>query len=304
VPVAEEELRWIGHCFEAALGHSKDADLIHAAEAILRGPEHAMIEAAFAFEIQHRIHDVLQRLGTRDAAAFGDVPDDENRGPTLLCEAHQPRSALAHLSHISGRAFEIRGVQRLNGIDDEDIWPPRRGGRDDRLEIRFAQQLDVSRGLVQSVRAQAHLQRGFFARRVQRAPAAVLQSSGDLEEERRFPDSRLAADENHASRDDAAAEGKVEFGEPGFPARRVGPDDVAQSRRIDHGPTAASRSPLSTFRFPRGGHLFDQGVPLAARVATAGPLGVLRPAVGTAIDGPGLGTHGAVWRGLQFANRV
>ena len=92
---------------EPARGHAKDADLVHAAEAILGGAQHAMIERALALEVEHRVHDVLERLRPRDAAALGDVADHEHRGAGILREAHEARRALAHLPDVPRRAFEI-----------------------------------------------------------------------------------------------------------------------------------------------------------------------------------------------------
>ena len=106
-PVAEEELRRIGDGNEAVLRHAEDADLVDAAEAILRRAQHAMIERVLALEVEHRVDDVLERLRAGDAAALGDVADDEHRGAALLREAHQPRGALAHLPDVARRALEI-----------------------------------------------------------------------------------------------------------------------------------------------------------------------------------------------------
>src|SRR5439155_782580 len=82
-------------------GHLEHADLVHGAEAVLHGAQDAVIQRALALEVEDRVHDVLERLGARDAAALGYVPDEQHRGPRLLREAHQPGRALPHLTHVA-----------------------------------------------------------------------------------------------------------------------------------------------------------------------------------------------------------
>ncbi len=58
---------------------AEDADLVHAAEPILGGAQHALVERALALEVEHGVHDVLERLRARDAAALRDVAHHEHR---------------------------------------------------------------------------------------------------------------------------------------------------------------------------------------------------------------------------------
>ena len=105
--VAEEELGRVGDGNEPVLRHAEDADLVDAAEAVLRRAQHAVVERVLALEVEHRVDDVLERLRPRDAAALRDVPDDEHRGAALLGEPHEARGALAHLPDVARRAFEV-----------------------------------------------------------------------------------------------------------------------------------------------------------------------------------------------------
>jgi len=41
-------------------------------------------------------------FGTRNAAALGDVPNEQYRRPRFLSEPHQPGGALADLSDVAG----------------------------------------------------------------------------------------------------------------------------------------------------------------------------------------------------------
>ena len=86
-----------------------------------------MVERRLPFEVEHRVHDVFQRLGSGDAAALGHMTHHDHRGTGLLGEAHQPGGALAHLAHVAGRALEQVGVDRLDRIEDQQVGAERRG---------------------------------------------------------------------------------------------------------------------------------------------------------------------------------
>ncbi len=190
-----------------------------------------MVERVLSLEVQHRVDDVLERLRPGDAAALRDVADDEHGRAALLREAHQPRGAFAHLSDVARRALEVGREHGLNRIDDERRGRRRRRCREDRFEIRLAQERDVAGVSAEPVGAQANLERGFFAGRVEHRPSGLLEARRDLEQQRRLADARFAPDENHRARDDPAAEHEVEFVEASLPAVRLRPLDVAQPRR-------------------------------------------------------------------------
>src|SRR6266581_2286910 len=77
----EERRGGVRNRLEAGAGHAKDTDLIHRAEPVLDGAQDAVVERRLAFEVQHGVHDVLECLRTGDAAAFGDVSDEQHGGP-------------------------------------------------------------------------------------------------------------------------------------------------------------------------------------------------------------------------------
>ena len=59
-------------------GHLEDADLVGRAEAVLHRAQDAELMAALAFEIEHRIDQMLDRLGPGDLAVLGDVADQDH----------------------------------------------------------------------------------------------------------------------------------------------------------------------------------------------------------------------------------
>ena len=86
----EEGPRRVGHLGETAFAHLENADLLRRSEAILGGPQQAQRGEALALEAEHRVHEVLERLGARKAPVLRDVADEHNRRPLPLRELHQP----------------------------------------------------------------------------------------------------------------------------------------------------------------------------------------------------------------------
>ena len=71
-----------------------------------------------AFEVQHGIHDMLERLRAGDGAVFCNVADQENGHMIFLRPEQKLRSHLAHLADAAGRHFEFFTERGLNGVDD------------------------------------------------------------------------------------------------------------------------------------------------------------------------------------------
>src|SRR6266446_1241558 len=204
---------------EPCAGHPEDADLIDRAEAILHGAQDAVIECRFAFEIQDGIHDVLEGLRAGDAAAFGHVADEHDRGPRLLGEAHQAGRAFAHLAHVAGRTLELFGVGGLDGVEQHDPRLQLCRVMENRFEARFTEHVNAAGILFQAIGAQPELIGRLLTRDVERRDALAFEPRGALHEQRGFADPRLAADEHDGTRDDAATEDEVEFREARLPAR-------------------------------------------------------------------------------------
>src|SRR4029077_20380227 len=71
----------------------------------------------------------------------------------------------------------------------------------------------------QPAAAQADLRRRLFGAGVEDVAFLRGDAAGGLQEERRFPDPRLAADEHHRARNETAAENAIEAVQPGRQAR-------------------------------------------------------------------------------------
>ncbi|MEY3701178.1 MAG: hypothetical protein RI891_470, partial [Gemmatimonadota bacterium] len=215
VAIPEEERTRVIDRHESLRGHPEDAELVDGAEAVFGRAEHPVVPRALALEVEHRVHDVLEGLRAGDATALGDMSDDEHRRARLFREPHQTGGTLSHLPDIPRRALEVPGEDGLDGVDDEDGGRRLRRRRQDRLEIRLAEERYAPRVHLEPIRPQLHLERRFLAAHVERAMPGALEQCRNLEQDRALPDSRLAADQDHGTGDDAASEHEVELTEAG-----------------------------------------------------------------------------------------
>ena len=115
-------------------------------------------------------------------------------------------------------------------------------------------------------------------------PVAASERLRDLQQQRGFPDARLAADQDRRAGDDAAAEDAVELADAAREARGVGFVDFVE-RQGFAGPGRGRRSAVpaaaaSALRRPRQrgrrsrGFVFLERIPRAAVGALAHPLGM------------------------------
>src|SRR3954470_12601624 len=307
--IAEEKLGWILHGDEPFLGHSENADLVDTAEPVLGRAQHSMLEHALALEVQHGIDDVLEGFRSSDAATLGDVSDCKDCRLGLLSEAHETRGAFAHLSDVSRRTFQIRCENRLDRVDDDRVELLGARGGDDRFQQSLVEQGDVFSRCVQPFGAELHLERGFLARHIERRVPEVLEPARDLKQECRLANARLAADEDHRSRNNAAAQYEVEFVDACFDSAAGGALNIAEplcyrdASTFGHGLGALYSSARSGRRRARRRHLFHQSVPVPAHVTAPGPLWMVSAAAGTAVDSLCFRTHFSR-RGDRFSKRV
>ena len=64
-------------------------------EAVLERAQDSKLMRAFALEVEHRVHHVLDHARARDLAVLGDVADQDDRGPGALGETDQRLRAAA-----------------------------------------------------------------------------------------------------------------------------------------------------------------------------------------------------------------
>ncbi len=265
----EKQGRWVCDFLEPGVGHLEDADFVGRAEPVLDGAENPELMAALAFEVEHRVDHVLEDARAGDQAFLGDVADKQENEAAALRQPDQFLSRRANLGDGARRGLQRIDVERLDGIDDHhiggvgrvkagrDIAHRRRGGK---LDGGFAQR--------QTVGAELELIDGFLTGNVG-APRRAGQGGGDLKQQRRFADARVAGDQQYRARNQPAAGDAIKLADTADPPRDG--DDITGERGEGEPASALAAKPL---RHAVGGALLDQGVPCAAAVALAAPLGL------------------------------
>ena len=105
-PLGQEQRRRIGHLGQAAIGHFEHADLVGGAVTVLHRAQDAELVATVTFEIQHRVHHVLQHARTGDGAILGDMTHQHQREIPGLRELDEFETGRAHLGHGAWRAVD------------------------------------------------------------------------------------------------------------------------------------------------------------------------------------------------------
>ena len=219
---------------------------------------------ALAFEIQHGVDDVLERLRPGEAAVFRDVPDEKRRNVLPLGGEQQLRRRLAHLADAAGRRLELEREHRLHRIDDDERRLDARDLFEDALEAGFGQQIQRRLADRQPLAARFDLVLGFLARAVEHRPDRARHVRRRLQQQRRLADARLAAEQHQRSGHDAAAEHAIELVDAGRQPRVL----------LDLDVRVQPRAPRRRARTVRGGRappaptscgaLLDERVPRAA----------------------------------------
>ena len=96
---------------------------MRATEAILVPAQNAIWAAGFAFELQHDVNEMLERLGSGEAAVFGYMPNDDGWNASALGEIHQAAGTLADLRDGARNRLELRRVHGLNRVDRQHRRP-------------------------------------------------------------------------------------------------------------------------------------------------------------------------------------
>ena len=170
---------------------------------------------------------------------------------------------------VPGAEFDDVRVHRLDRIDDDERRAPAFfQRRDDVLDIRCRDELDRRLRKAQTHGTQTHLRDRLFAGDVDDALTAKRHGGAGLQQQRRFADTRLAAEQQHGARHEAATGDAIEFGDAGLDAR-IGPAFADKALNIEN---PARDGTLCGARADAGGGRFlDDRVPLAAGFAAALP---------------------------------
>src|SRR6266581_1497271 len=163
----QEQAAWVGQADEPELAQLEAAKLVSRAEPVLYRTHHPQPAVPVALEMQHHVHQVLQRSRSGDRTFLGHVADEHGGQTALFGDVDQRGRDLAHLRHASGRAVDALGRDGLYGIDDQQFRLDLLDLADDRGEPCLGGEVEVRRDRADPVGARPNLCGGLFGRHIQ-----------------------------------------------------------------------------------------------------------------------------------------
>ena len=94
------------------------------------------------FEVEHRIHNVLEHLRAGEAAVFRHVSDENGRNVLSLGGEEELRSRFTHLSDAPGRGLKLHREDRLHRVDHDERWLQARDLLQDALDAGLREQIE------------------------------------------------------------------------------------------------------------------------------------------------------------------
>ena len=214
------------------------------------------------------------------------MANQHNGRPAGLGTPGQVGGTLAHLRHRAGCRGELVRIHGLNGVDHGYVGLQRIDGGEYLVELNLGQHLDLAGIQTQPARTQRHLGTTLLSCDVERRLPAALQRIERLQQKRGLANARVAANQNHGTFDDTAAQHTIELILTGGGALDIGGFNVGQHR--DFG-CLCQRLKLGCVAVPAGcgrfSHGLDQCVPGRATRAFTEPLGTGATALGAGVDG-------------------
>jgi len=216
------------------------------------------------------------------------MPDQHQRGAMILGEPHQLMRRRAHLADRPRRALDQVRMHRLDRIDHQQrgrlVLPERRENIPHRRRRRQPHRRPAQ---PKPKRAQPHLVRRLLARQIHDGFPRPRHVRRDLEQQGRFPDPRIAADQRRRPRHQPAPDRPVELGNPARQPRRQGDHDI-EPNQLDRPPAPRQVMLLREHRRQRR-RLLRDAVPLGAVGTLPLPARLIRPADGANIASLELG---------------
>ena len=153
---------------------------------------------------------MLEQLRPGDGAVFGHVTHNDHGGAALLRKPHQRRRALAQLLHRARARIGTAGLHGLNGIDHQQFGATLLAQSENGFQRVIADQRQLWRAQAQASRALRGLLRGFLARGIEHRSGST-HSCGDLQQQRRLADARLAAQQADRTHAEPATKNTIEL---------------------------------------------------------------------------------------------
>src|SRR5688572_10107680 len=180
-----------------------------------------MIVMTFAFEIQNRVYDVLERFWTSNRSFFGDVTNQKNRNTAILSQRKKLVRDFPYLRNRSRRGFDRARKDSLNRIDDHSAGTESIDLVKYLFEVGFGKRVKVAGSDAEAIAAKLDLPLGFLAGDVEHDSARAAQTIRNLKQQRALADAWIAANQHERAGHDPAAENSIKLRHAGRKSRIV-----------------------------------------------------------------------------------
>ena len=177
-------------------------------------------------ELEDHVHQVLDGAWAGDRPVLGHVTDEQHRDARGLGEGGERGGDRPGLRHTAGDTLHTRGVQGLQGIDDDELRAghldlPQRG-----LQVVLCGEPEVRGQCVGASGALADLPDRLLGGDVEDAAVLPGPPVRDLQQERGLADAGLTGEQDRTAGHHTTAEDAVELADTAGPVHRPGGVDV------------------------------------------------------------------------------
>ena len=164
-----------------------------------------------ALELENRIDHMLQHPRPCKIPFLSHMADEDDGDVVFLGDAEEGVGAFPHLGDAAGGGADRREHHRLNRVNDDDLRALLSDGGDDRVEVAAGEDKEVFRVHPEPSRPQVQLSGRFLARDIEHLEV-FRQRLGNLQQQRRLADARVAAQQHQRAFHQSAAQHPVQLG--------------------------------------------------------------------------------------------
>jgi hypothetical protein len=158
-------------------GHLEYTELADRAEAVLHRANDAVGVMLVALEVQDRVDDMLEHLGSGEASVLRDVARPESSEGSSLGREQKIRRRLPHLTDAARRRLQLQRKHGLNRVHDQERGLEAIDLFQQPLDARLGEQIQRRVRNAQPLSAHLDLMLGLLAGAVQHRPHSARQNA-------------------------------------------------------------------------------------------------------------------------------
>ncbi len=220
-PLREKKPGWIDDRRQPFAGHLEHPQLAGGPVPILGRPDHSVGMITLAFEIQNRVHNVLERFGPGEIAILGHVSYEENRSAGGFGEIKKLRRHLTNLADTPRGGREPGRVDGLRRIEHHQCRILAFERFENPIQVRFGEKKKRWRFDPESLPAKLYLPFRLLSADVNHRGRPLGHIRRHLKQQSRLPDPGISPEKNQRARNHPSPENAIELVDSRPDAHRV-----------------------------------------------------------------------------------